>query len=229
MAKAPAEMMREFVRSQNFTSTDEVMTAMKDMFKDILQEVIECELSDELGYEKSERMSNDECGNKSKNYRNGYSKKTVKTQMGELEIKVPRDRNGEYEPKIISINIEWSFLKVLLIITVIPFATLIYTGIKTATAAIAFWTKRSGNITYMFYMVNDFAKYPITIYNNIVRNIITYIIPFAFTAFYPAYYILSGENPLFNIGMTVLIAIVMMVVGVIVWNRGIRSYESAGS
>ena len=205
------------------------MTAMKDMFKDILQEVMECELSDELGYEKSERMSSDECGNKSKNYRNGYSKKMVKTQMGELEIKVPRDRNGEYEPKIISINIEWSFLKVLLIITVIPFATLIYTGIKTATVAIAFWTKRSGNITYMFYMVNDFAKYPITIYNNIVRNIITYIIPFAFTAFYPAYYILSGENPLFNIGMTVLIAIVMMVVGVIVWNRGIRSYESAGS
>ncbi len=205
------------------------MTAMKDMFKDILQKVMECELADELGYEKSERTSNDECSNKSKNYRNGYSKKTVKTQMGELEIKVSRDRNGEYEPKIISINIEWSFLKVLLIITVIPFATLIYTGIKTATVAIAFWTKRSGNITYMFYMVNDFAKYPITIYNNIVRNIITYIIPFAFTAFYPAYYILSGENPLFNIGMTVLIAIVMMVVGVIVWNRGIRSYESAGS
>ena len=45
MAKAPAEIMREFVRSQNFTSTDEV----KDMFKDILQEVMECELSDELG------------------------------------------------------------------------------------------------------------------------------------------------------------------------------------
>ena len=102
MAKAPAEMMREFVRSQNFTSTDEVMTAMKDMFKDILQEVMECEFADELGYEKSERTSNDECGKKSKNYRNGYSKKTVKTQMGELEIKVPRDRNGEYEPKIIS-------------------------------------------------------------------------------------------------------------------------------
>ena len=102
MAKAPAEIMREFVRSQNFTSTDEVMTAMKDMFKDILQEVMECELADELGYEKSERTSNDECGKKSKNYRNGYSKKTVKTQLGELDIKVPRDRNGEYEPKIIS-------------------------------------------------------------------------------------------------------------------------------
>lgn len=101
MEKVPAEMMREFVRSQKFTSTDEVMTAMKDMFKDILQEVMECELADELGYEKSERTSNYECSNKSKNYRNGYSKKTIKTQMGELDIKVPRDRNGEYEPKII--------------------------------------------------------------------------------------------------------------------------------
>ena len=101
MEKAPAEMMREFVRSQKFTSTDEVMTAMKNMFKDILQEVMECELADELGYEKSERTSNNECSNKSKNYRNGYSKKTIKTQMGELDIKVPRDRNGEYEPKII--------------------------------------------------------------------------------------------------------------------------------
>ena len=101
MEKVPAEMMREFVRSQKFTSTDEVMTAMKNMFKDILQEVMECELADELGYEKSERTSNYECCNKSKNYRNGYSKKTINTQMGELDIKVPRDRNGEYEPKII--------------------------------------------------------------------------------------------------------------------------------
>ena len=101
MTNVPAEMMREFVRSQNFNSTDEVMTAMKDMFKGILQEVMECELADELGYEKSERTLNDKFSNKSKNYRNGYSKKTVKTQLGELDIKVPRDRNGEYEPKII--------------------------------------------------------------------------------------------------------------------------------
>ncbi len=37
----------------------------------------------------------------SKNYRNGYSKKTVKTQLGEIDVKIPRDRNGEYEPQII--------------------------------------------------------------------------------------------------------------------------------
>lgn len=127
------------------------------------------------------------------------------------------------------LTIQWSVLKVVLGLLVIPFATLIYTGIKTATAAVAFWTKRSGNVIYMVYMVNDFAKYPVTIYNNVVRNIITYVIPFAFTSYYPALYILTGENPLFNIGLTVLISAVIMTIGICVWNRGIRAYESAGS
>ena len=54
MEKAPNEMLREFVRSQNFTSTEEIITAMKDMFKDVLQQVIECELEDELGYKKKQ-------------------------------------------------------------------------------------------------------------------------------------------------------------------------------
>ena len=101
MSKTAAEIMKEYVRSQNFTSTDEIMAAMKDMFKDVLQEVMECELSEELGYEKSERLSDADSNNKSKNYRNGYSKKTVKTQLGEIDVRVPRDRNGEFEPKII--------------------------------------------------------------------------------------------------------------------------------
>lgn len=128
-----------------------------------------------------------------------------------------------------SLAIQWSIVKILLILLVIPFATLIYTGIKIATAAIAFWTKLSGNITYMFYMVNDFAKYPVSIYNNFVKTIITYVIPFAFTAFYPANYILTGDNPLFNIGLTVVISMVIMVISVLIWNRGIKAYESAGS
>lgn len=128
-----------------------------------------------------------------------------------------------------TLTIQWSVEKILLILLVIPFATLIYTAIKIATSAIAFWTKRSGNITYMFYMVNDFAKYPVTIYNNFVKAVITYVIPFAFTAFYPANYILTGESPLFNIGLTVVIALVLLVISVLIWNRGIKAYESAGS
>ena len=93
----------------------------------------------------------------------------------------------------------------------------------------AFWVKRSGNVIYMFYMVSDFAKYPVAIYNEVIRNVITYIIPFALAAYYPALYILTGENPLFNVGMTVVAAVVLMAAGIFVWHKGIRAYESAGS
>lgn len=101
MELTPKELMKQYVDSQNFTSTTQIMQAMKELFRDAIQQVMESELDVELGYEKSERMSDSEKDNLSRNYRNGYSKKTVKTQLGEIEVKVPRDRNGEYEPKII--------------------------------------------------------------------------------------------------------------------------------
>ena len=102
MEKTPQEMLKAYVDSQKFSSTTEIMKAMKEMFRDVLQQVMESELDTELGCEKSQRTSNSAVENQNRNYRNGYSKKTVKTQLGAVEVKVPRDRNGEYEPQIIS-------------------------------------------------------------------------------------------------------------------------------
>ena len=101
MVTTPAEMMKEYVSSQKFNSTTEVMTAMKEMFKDVLQQVMESELDTQLGYEKSERISENDERAASKNYLNGYSQKTIKSQLGEVQVKISRDRNGEYEPQII--------------------------------------------------------------------------------------------------------------------------------
>lgn len=116
-----------------------------------------------------------------------------------------------------------------LLLVVVVFATLIYTSLKIMTSAIAFWTKASGHITHMLYMTNDFSKYPVTIYNKAVQTIITYVIPFAFTAYFPASYFLTGENPLFCIGGTVIAGTVLFCIAVFIWNRGLRAYESAGS
>ena len=95
MEKTPKEMLKSYVDSQKFNSTTEIMDAMKEMFRDVLQQVMESELDTELGYEKSQRMSDSGGENKPRNYRNGYSKKTVKTQLGAVNVKIPRDRNGE--------------------------------------------------------------------------------------------------------------------------------------
>ena len=99
MEKASKELLKEFVNSQKFTSTTDIMNSMKELFSDVLQQVMEAELEEKLGYEKSQRISESDESGIQKNYRNGYSKKTVKTQLGEVDVKIPRDRNGEYEPK----------------------------------------------------------------------------------------------------------------------------------
>ena len=78
MNAAPAESLKEYVKSQQFTSTAEIMTAMKEMFRDVVQTVMEVELDEELGRERCQRAETSET---TPNYRNGYSRKTVKTQL----------------------------------------------------------------------------------------------------------------------------------------------------
>ena len=127
------------------------------------------------------------------------------------------------------LQIPFHWYTVPLMLVVVVFATMIYTSLKIMTAAIAFWTKASGHITHMLYMTNDFSKYPVTIYNRAVQTVITYVIPFAFTAYYPASYFLTGENGWFCIGGTVIAGSILLTAALFVWNRGLKAYESAGS
>jgi len=78
------------------TTVDDVHEKIRDLFKDTLQEIFEAEMEEHLGYQK-----HDNAGDNSGNSRNGYSQKTIKSRFGESEISIPRDRNGEFEPRII--------------------------------------------------------------------------------------------------------------------------------
>lgn len=69
---------------------------LKQLKKALTERILEGELTAELGYEK-----NDVAGNNSGNSRNGYTKKTLKTKSGDLEIEVPRDRNNAFAPQLI--------------------------------------------------------------------------------------------------------------------------------
>jgi len=96
MSKIAKEVLREYITEQKFTNSSEVLAALKDMFRDVLQESLEAEMDEELGYGKHEIS-----GNNSGNSRNGSYKKTIKSEMGPINLNIPRDRNGEFEPKII--------------------------------------------------------------------------------------------------------------------------------
>lgn len=97
-SQLPKEAIRELIRSEKFQNTSDVMSCLKDMFKQVLEEVLEVEMDDMLGYNKHERT---EKATEENNYRNGYNDKTVKSQLGTVKIKVPRDRKGQFEPKIL--------------------------------------------------------------------------------------------------------------------------------
>jgi putative transposase len=62
--------------------------------KQIFEAMLEGELGSHLGYEKQETSLDD-------NYRNGYTSKTVKTSVGEIDLDIPRDRNAEFEPLLV--------------------------------------------------------------------------------------------------------------------------------
>jgi len=96
MENVSKELLRKYIKDQNFTNANDILAALKEMFRDVLQESLEAEMDEALGYGKYDSIEkiND-------NSRNGYSKKTVKTELGPVQIDIPRDRKGDFEPKIV--------------------------------------------------------------------------------------------------------------------------------
>lgn len=82
--------------SRDCQTVDDVQEMLKNLFKDTLQSIFEAEMDEHLGYRKH---SND--GDNSGNSRNGYSKKTIQTRFGNTELDIPRDRLGDFKPRII--------------------------------------------------------------------------------------------------------------------------------
>jgi transposase-like protein len=92
------EKARELVGllAQECDSMQDIHDLLKSLFKGTIEEMLESEMDEHLGYDKHRSL-----GDLSGNSRNGYNKKTIQTQMGKAEIKIPRDRNGEFEPQLI--------------------------------------------------------------------------------------------------------------------------------
>lgn len=79
-------------------SAGDLSSAIKDMFKDALQEMMNAEFDNSMGYEKHDKITD------KSNYRNGISKKKLKSEFGEFEFETPRDRKNEFEPLIVPKN-----------------------------------------------------------------------------------------------------------------------------
>jgi len=87
------ELMKEYKGPDDFYGPDGLI---KQLSKAIIERAMQTELTEQLGYDKSESGEKE-----TENRRNGKTSKTLRTDQGPMEIEVPRDRNGEFEPQII--------------------------------------------------------------------------------------------------------------------------------
>lgn len=91
--------IRELLDMSNITSMDDIQNLFKETIAEFIEDGLETELDDELGYSRYDyRNKNTE------NSRNGHSSKTLRTSFGDVEVAVPRDRKGEFESQLLKKN-----------------------------------------------------------------------------------------------------------------------------
>jgi len=96
MAKKEKSLMRQLIDERGIKDLAGVQAMVKELTAGMIQEIMDAELDDELGYSKYDYKNK-----QTANSRNGKYKKTVSSSQGEIELSVPRDRNGEYEPQVV--------------------------------------------------------------------------------------------------------------------------------
>ena len=96
MVKREKSKLRQLIEEYGIKDMKDVSEFVKMLTSETIQEVLDGELEHELGYSKYDYKNK-----QTDNSRNGYSTKTVQSSQGEMAIKIPRDRNGEYEPQLV--------------------------------------------------------------------------------------------------------------------------------
>ena len=131
-------------------------------------------------------------------------------------------------------TIDWTVLKALLFIAAIASTAIVFFTVFVIGAAICFWTIDSSEVQNIFtYGGTELASNPLHIYGRLVRSVFLYIVPLGLTNFYPALAILGKPDPFGLPGivpfLAPLVAAAFFAIGLVVWEIGLRHYQSTGS
>jgi len=94
--KIDNEIFKTLIEDYNIKDTNDIKDMLKDLLSGTIQTMLEAEIEHELGYVKHSMKDKI-----TSNARNGHSKKTVRSEYGNIDLDIPRDRNAEFEPQII--------------------------------------------------------------------------------------------------------------------------------
>ncbi|OZM57081.1 ABC transporter permease [Lottiidibacillus patelloidae] len=106
---------------------------------------------------------------------------------------------------------------------------LVYAGIFISLASIGFWSDARTSIMPMMYNIGNYGRYPVNIYNKVIRFVLTWILPFAFVGVYPSAYFLGKEEWYVYAFLTPVVGIVFFSMAIFLWNIGVTKYRGAGN
>jgi ABC-2 type transport system permease protein len=130
---------------------------------------------------------------------------------------------------LINLNIEWNFVKLLLLILIFISGFFIFGAISVLTATACFWTVEGLEITNIFsHGGRELSQYPITIYKKWFRRFFTYVIPLASFNYLPLMYILDKSKSIYCF-LSPIYGILFIIPCFLVWNIGVKHYKSTGS
>ena len=128
---------------------------------------------------------------------------------------------------LVKLAIPITFLLILKIVFFSIIGTAIIGAINTIFSIASFWTYKSNEVIWTFFRMYTFTQYPINIYNGFIKFLITYILPFSFVAYYPTMNYLGMDK--YMIYLSPIIAIVLWIIAVNVWNWALKRYRSTGN
>ena len=108
-------------------------------------------------------------------------------------------------------------------------AALIFTGVFLGLTSISFWFEDRMGLAPPVYNVIRFSRYPITIFHPLVRALLTFVLPFAWVAFYPAAWFVGGQEFRFMALLTPAVGVATFPLAYFIWMRAPRRYASSGS
>jgi ABC-type uncharacterized transport system permease subunit len=129
---------------------------------------------------------------------------------------------------IVMLGITVYFSTVLIIILFIVCGITISTSLYLIANSLNFWLVQGSEVSALVQLIQEFARYPMGIFPLGIQVVFTFILPFAFTTFYPAS-ILSGRMPLHSILFVLLATVASVVATVVVWKVGLKTYNGTGS
>ncbi|UFJ41290.1 ABC-2 family transporter protein [Brevibacillus humidisoli] len=129
----------------------------------------------------------------------------------------------------IKLELSFAWYDLFLFIGLVISSVLIYAGVYTAIAAISFFSDSRTGISPMIWNIQNYGRYPVDVYNGVIRFILTWILPFAFVGFYPSAYFLRKEEWYTYTLLTPVMGIAFFALGLFIWNWGIKRYQGAGS